>query len=145
MSNRPATVERRRTLFEEALEIIERDYARDLELEGVARMIATSRRQLQRSFSEAGATSFRDTLTAVRMRRALELLRDGPLPVRDVAAAVGYRQPAQFAKALRRHYGQTPSDLRRRAIAARRARAGRPPVFGQPVPAPAGNREPLAA
>jgi AraC-like DNA-binding protein len=25
---------------------------------------------------------------------------------------VGYRQPAQFAKAFRRHHGQSPSDYR---------------------------------
>ena len=48
----------------------------------------------------------------VRMRRAPELLREGDLPVGDVANAVGYRQPAQFAKAFRRHHGAPPSTFR---------------------------------
>ena len=49
------------------------------------------------------------------MARAAELLRDGSLPVQDVAAAVGYRQAAQFAKAFRRHHGAPPSSFRRGA------------------------------
>src|SRR5436853_318755 len=83
---------RRRTLFEEAVGIIEQEYASDLELDAVARRLATSRRQLQRAFAEAGQTSFRTYLAQVRMGRALELLREGSLPVREVASRVGYRQ-----------------------------------------------------
>jgi AraC family transcriptional regulator of adaptative response / methylphosphotriester-DNA alkyltransferase methyltransferase len=113
VSSRPATYERRRSLYEEAIEIIDREYDRELELEDVARRIATSRRQLQRAFAEAGGTSFRSHLAAVRMRRALELLEGGGAPVREVAQTVGYRQPAQFAKAFRRHHGASPSAFRR--------------------------------
>jgi AraC family transcriptional regulator, regulatory protein of adaptative response / methylphosphotriester-DNA alkyltransferase methyltransferase len=112
VANRPTTTARRRELFEDALEIIEREYDLPLELEDVARRIATSRRQLQRAFAEAGGTSFREQLAAVRMRHARELLRAGSAPVREVAMTVGYRQPAQFAKAFRRHHGATPSTLR---------------------------------
>ena len=115
MAVRPTTAERRRQLFNEAVELIERDFARDLDLADVARSIATSRRQLQRAFAEVGRTSFRERLTAVRMRHAVERLSDGRAQVRDVATSVGYRQPAQFAKAFRRHLGATPSSFRRGA------------------------------
>ena len=84
MANRPTTIARRRELFHEALEIIEREYDLGLELEDVARRIATSRRQLQRAFAEVGGTSFRAQLADVRMRRAGELLRAGSAPVREV-------------------------------------------------------------
>jgi transcriptional regulator GlxA family with amidase domain len=114
---RYGTVERRRALFEEASEIIQNEYAKDLELDQVARRLATSRRQLQRSFAEIGRTSFRSYVARVRMQRALELLRDGSLPVRDVANSVGYRQPAQFAKTFRRHHGAPPSSFRGSAAA----------------------------
>jgi len=113
MPKRDTTVERRRELFEDAVAIIEREFARDLDLAWVARQVATSRRQLQRAFAEIGETSFRDHLTEVRMRNAAALLREGGRPVRDVALRVGYRQPAQFAKAFRRHHGAPPSSFRR--------------------------------
>jgi two-component system response regulator YesN len=111
---RQSTIERRRALFDDAVAIIEREYARDLELDDVARRVATSRRQLQRAFAESGETSFRSYLGEVRMRRARELLADGNIPVRDVARRVGYRQPAQFAKAFRRRFGAPPSRFRGR-------------------------------
>src|SRR5213592_4031581 len=121
MAIRSGTVLRRRTLFEEAVEVIEREYATDLELDNVARRLATSRRQLQRAFAEAGQTSFRTHLAEVRMRRALEMLREGSMPVREVAGRVGYRQAAQFAKTFRRHHGRPPSSFRRES----RREAGR--------------------
>ncbi len=46
------------------------------------------------------------------MAKAAELLREGALPVNQVASSVGYRQPAQFAKAFRRHHGAPPSTFR---------------------------------
>src|SRR5215204_4682696 len=109
---RDGTLERRKALYEEAKEIIRREYPKDLELDQVARRLATSRRQLQRSFAEVGNTSFRSYVAEVRMQRALELLQEGVMPVRDVASSVGYRQPAQFAKTFRRHHGAPPSSFR---------------------------------
>ena len=113
MPMREGTAERRSELYREAVALIEREYASDLSLEGLARRLATSRRQLQRAFAEAGRTSFRDELARVRMQHARELLAGDSLPVRQVAASVGYPQPAQFAKSFRRHHGQPPSAYRR--------------------------------
>ena len=92
--------------------IVEQEYADDLALDDIARRVATSRRQLQRAYAEVGDTTFREHLTAVRMERAGELLRRGNTTIREVAHRVGYRQPAQFAKAFRRHHGAAPSDYR---------------------------------
>jgi len=109
---RQSTRHRRRELFDEALEAIQREYSDEtLSLASVARSIATSQRQLQRVFSDRN-TSFRRELQRVRMSRAAELLREDGLPVAAVARAVGYRQPAQFSKAFRRHHGHPPSELR---------------------------------
>lgn len=110
---RDGTAERRQELYREAMALIERDYASDLQLEGVARRLATSRRQLQRSFAEIGDTSFRDELAKVRMHHARTLLAADAIPVRAVAARVGYHQPAQFAKSFRRHHGHAPSVYRK--------------------------------
>jgi len=112
---RHGTADRREQLYREAMALIAAEYASDLQLEGVARRLATSRRQLQRAFAEAGDTSFRDELAKVRMHRARELLAADRVPVREVASSVGYHQPAQFAKSFRRHHGEPPSSYRRSA------------------------------
>ncbi len=46
------------------------------------------------------------------MERSAELLVESSLPVSTVARRVGYRSPAQFAKAFRRQYQLTPTELR---------------------------------
>lgn len=95
--------------------IVHEEFATELSLDDIARRVASSRRQLQRAYSEIGDTTFREHLTKVRMSRAAALLHDRSLTVREVARRVGYRQPAQFAKAFRRHQGVAPSDYRLRS------------------------------
>jgi AraC family transcriptional regulator of adaptative response / methylphosphotriester-DNA alkyltransferase methyltransferase len=111
-TQRPSTVRLRASLLEEANAIVASEYASDLSLDDIARRVASSRRQLQRAYAEIGGTTFRDHLTRVRMDRAAEMLASQNLTVREVAHRVGYRQPAQFAKAFRRHRGVAPSDFR---------------------------------
>src|ERR671930_966342 len=111
---RPATIRHRTSLFEEATAIVEREFASDLSLDDIARRVASSRRQLQRAYAEIGSTTFREHLTAVRMEKAAQMLGHKDLTVREVARQVGYRQPAQFAKAFRRPHGASPSAFRSR-------------------------------
>ena len=114
-THRPSTIHHRTSLFEDAIAIVEAEYSADLSLDDIARRVASSRRQLQRAYSEIGNTTFREHLTRVRMESAAMMLSDRGLTVREVARRVGYRQPAQFAKAFRRHIGVAPSDYRVRA------------------------------
>ena len=111
-TQRPTTIRLRTSLFEEATAIVDDEYGSDLSLDEIARRVASSRRQLQRAYAEIGDTTFRDHLTRVRMEKAAELLSARGLTVREVAHRVGYRQPAQFAKAFRRQLGVAPSDYR---------------------------------
>jgi anti-anti-sigma factor len=111
---RITTPGRRATLLAEATLVLEMRHAEPmLGLDDVAREIATSSRQLQRVFAELAGSAFRDELAAVRMQHGAALLLTTDLPVSEVAQRVGYRQPAQFAKAFRRHHGVSPSGLRR--------------------------------
>ncbi len=111
-TQRSSTVRLRTSLFQEATEIVDSEYASELSLDSIARRVASSRRQLQRAYAEIGRTTFRDHLTRVRMQKAADMLATRSLTVREVAHRVGYRQPAQFAKAFRRYQGVAPSDFR---------------------------------
>jgi AraC family transcriptional regulator, regulatory protein of adaptative response / methylphosphotriester-DNA alkyltransferase methyltransferase len=121
--HRQSTIRLRASLLEEANAIVATEYASDLSLDDIARRVASSRRQLQRAYAEIGGTTFRDHLTSVRMDRAAEMLATRNLTVREVAQRVGYRQPAQFAKAFRRLRGVAPSDFRSGTGAAGNGRA----------------------
>jgi AraC family transcriptional regulator of adaptative response / methylphosphotriester-DNA alkyltransferase methyltransferase len=115
---RESTMQRRDQLWQEAVAVIERRFGDALTVDDVAAELFTSRRQLQRVFHEIGRTTFRAHLTQVRMRRALEQLHGAPVPVKAIAHDVGYRQPAQFAKAFRRHHGLAPREARRTEVPA---------------------------
>ena len=111
MSNRPATLVRRETLFREAAAIIERDYRRPLDLNTVAAQIATSRRRL-RAFHEVGHTTFRTYLARVRMQEG----------ARAPARGLDARSPGRSQRGLspaRRTVSPRPSA----ATTARRRRA----------------------
>ena len=96
----------------DALRVIAADPARPLELDGVARQIATSRRSLQRAFEVQGIT-FRQAVTVARIQRAKVLFAETGAPVYEVAHQVGYQSKAEFAKAFKRHTGELPSAYRR--------------------------------
>ena len=125
-TQRASTVRLRTSLFHEANDIVEREFAADLSLDDIARRVASSRRQLQRAYAEIGNSTFRDHLTEVRMRKAAEMLATRSLTVREGAHRVGYRQPAQFAKAFRRYQGVAPSDFRASGATVSTPRFGRP-------------------
>src|SRR3954462_7581207 len=110
-TQRTTTVLFRSSLYEDAVAIVEREYGTDLSLDDIARRVASSRRQLQRAYPETCPTTFRAHRPSVRMDRAAELLARRSLTVRDVAHRVGYRQPAQFAKALPRPPRVAPPAL----------------------------------
>ena len=111
-TQRSSTVRLRTSLYQEATDIVDQEYSSELSLDDIARRVASSRRQLQRAYAEIGRTTFRDHLTRVRMQKAADMLSTRSLTVREVAHRVGYRQPAQFAKAFRRYQGVAPSDFR---------------------------------
>src|SRR3954469_1052951 len=108
---RPETDARRSEILRDAQDEMERRFAEPLTVDEVARAVGTSRPQLQRVFEEVADTTFRTYPAEVRMRRAADRL-EGGRTVASIARSVGYRQPAQFAKAFRRHHGISPSEAR---------------------------------
>jgi AraC-like DNA-binding protein len=111
-SPRPDTRQQRRRTRDSAVSFVEAHFAQPLSLDDVARHTMTSTRQLQRILREEG-TSFRALVLRVRMAHAVALLCTD-MPIREVAAAVGYPDAASFARAFRSHLGCSPSTWRSR-------------------------------
>ncbi|MEX1367349.1 MAG: AraC family transcriptional regulator [Nannocystaceae bacterium] len=78
----------------------------------VARTLGLSARSLQRGL-QALDTSFSEQLDAVRRARALQLLRQPQVSVREVAFMLGYADPRAFYRSFRRWTGLTPAEHRR--------------------------------
>ncbi len=80
-------------------------------IDNIARVLDTSVRSLQRELNRCGA-SFRDITSAVRTRRAADLLRETDISITQISADLGYSAPAHFARAFRKVTGRSPRDYR---------------------------------
>jgi transcriptional regulator GlxA family with amidase domain len=132
--HRASTIQTRAQLAGDAIAAMEAEYATPLTVRDVARRIATSPRELQRCLSDAAEGTFREHLTRIRMQRGAELLSETSLTVRKIAARVGYRQPAQFAKAFARAFGVPPARYRRLLLPTDATPAQRPAVGSETSP-----------
>ena len=77
----------------------------------VASMLHVSERTLKRRLQDEG-TSFQALLDQVRQRDAQQLLANPALAIKQVAEAVGYSDPANFARAFAKWTGMSPRDWR---------------------------------
>lgn len=106
---RDTTLRHRQALFRDALHVIGDAPVEALTLDGVAREIATSRRQLQRVFEDIAGLGFREVLVLERMVRAVRLLEAGHPPA-AVSRQLGYSHQSHFARTFKRHHGMPPGQ-----------------------------------
>ncbi|MHB8492929.1 MAG: helix-turn-helix transcriptional regulator [Solirubrobacteraceae bacterium] len=112
----PRTAEQQQRLFRQARLLVERHYAKPLTLPALAEALASSPRQIQRAFRDAGGMTFREALQECRMTAAAELLAQRAIPIADVARLVGYRQHSHFSRVFRRCYKIAPAGFRAEAL-----------------------------
>ena len=79
--------------------------------DALARVLHVSARTLHRQLKEEGA-SLQQLKDEVRLERAKELLYRTDKPVKQVAAAVGFRNEKSFARAFRQWAGSSPASFR---------------------------------
>ncbi len=83
------------------------------DLETVAVRLHMSERTFKRKLAQYGV-GFAELLDEVRKRDSIRLLDDPARPIEEVALAVGYMDPSNFARAFRKWTGETPSAYRER-------------------------------
>lgn len=88
------------------------------ELAEIAEQLHVSERTLKRHLQAEGC-SFQALLDEVRQRDAERLLADPKLAIKQVADAVGYADPANFARAFGKWTGLSPKAWRDRLAASR--------------------------
>jgi AraC-like DNA-binding protein len=79
--------------------------------EALAGLLHVSARTLHRQLRDEGA-SLQQLKDEVRLERAKDLLYRTGRPVKQVAAAVGFRNEKSFARAFRQWVGMTPGEFR---------------------------------
>lgn len=121
---------------------IDREYARPLNVEALARDIGMSAGHFSRQFKLAFRESPYSYLMTRRIERAMALLRRGDMSVTDVCFTVGCASLGTFSTRFTELVGVPPSTYRREA---RQATEGMPPCVAKQVTRPVRNREAQAA
>lgn len=85
-----------------------------LPLPRLARALSCQPRTLDRRFRAAMGAPPGTVYRHLRLAEARKMLEGTTLGVAEIAVRCGYESPAALARAIGRHYGQTPTALRRR-------------------------------
>ncbi len=117
---------------------IDREYARPLDVEALARGEAMSAGHLSRQFRRAYGESPYSYLMTRRIERAMALLRRGDLSVTEVCFAVGCSSLGTFSTRFTELVGVPPSVYRREAAD---ETLGMPSCVAKQVTRPVRNRE----
>jgi transcriptional regulator GlxA family with amidase domain len=109
-----------------ARDLIDRDYATQVDVGTLAARAGYSRYHFIRAFRAAYGATPGDYLSRRRVERARELLSAANLTVTEVCFLVGFSSLGSFSSRFSELTGCSPSDYQRRA----RERGGPPPVPG---------------
>ena len=83
----------------------------------MADFVGCSEAHFGRLFSRATGCTFRTYLRRHRLVVAVELLSEGRLSIKEIAAAVGYKHVADFDRHFKVHVGACPRSVRAQSLA----------------------------
>lgn len=121
MLRRPDEAERRLPVFQtvaQAVELIRRDYAKNVVVSDVARSCGQSLRQLQRHFQSAFGITPQEFLIKTRVLSAMRLLEESTLAISEIAERSGFVDASSFTQHFRKRLGIAPAAYRRRLMGA---------------------------
>jgi two-component system response regulator YesN len=107
ISRAPRRVGVRSSLVEDVVQFIHRHYAESVTIGGIASALGQSRRQVVTAFRREMEQTINEYLTHVRMRHAVELIRQG-CKIEVVSLMVGYRSRKNFYRHFKAVVGMTP-------------------------------------
>jgi AraC family carnitine catabolism transcriptional activator len=120
-SIRPPSAPQRVTLAEQAstcgmavqrlVEAMERSLGQAVPLAEILVSEGISRRNAERMFSARMKTTPGRFLRELRLRHAVELMRNARMPVQEAALAAGFSSQPVFSRACRQQFGMSPREI----------------------------------
>lgn len=96
-----------------AVQYMKNHYQGQISLEEVASACSVSPNYLSKLFRNEMGIGFLDYLTQIRLKESEKLLEETNLPIREIAAKVGYLDEKYYSKLFKKATGIKPSDYRR--------------------------------
>lgn len=111
--NSAARLGQQQLLIQKSCAYMQANLGKRLTLALVAKQTGTSRTKLAALFQSMLNTTVFEWLRQQRMMRAESLLLQSNLQIQQIAYAVGYDNPANFATCYRQHFQRSPSASRK--------------------------------
>ena len=93
-------------------EFVKESYARGITLEETAAHFYVTKEYLSKVFKMKFGEGFTEYVTKLRMERALRLMSEYDIAIKDIGPAVGYFDTAHFYRVFKKHFGFTPGQMR---------------------------------
>ncbi len=92
---------------------IQHSHGERLSIPGLASMVGMTSFGLTREFERVFGESLLDYIQGVRLAQATSLLTQTDLPIKSIAASVGFASRSHFSRAFRKHRGEDPTSFRK--------------------------------
>jgi AraC-like DNA-binding protein len=100
-------------VVEQVRTIVRQNLAGSLDVGRIARELRVSRRSLARAFQSSSGESLLEYALRARTEEALHLIATTDLPLKEIAARVGFYDQAHMSRQIKRVTGRTPLEHRR--------------------------------
>lgn len=97
-----------------AKQYINENYAKDISLDDVSKVVNISPYYFSKVFKEEAGENFIEYLTRIRIGNAKESLRTTELSIKEICLMSGYGDPNYFSRIFKKYEGVTPSEYRER-------------------------------
>lgn len=98
--------------IKKAMHYIGIHFAEPLTVEKVAGVVRLNPSYFSHLFGKITGTSFCTYLLDVRMKKALELIKNPGTSIKEIAYSTGFKDPKYFSKLFKEHTGESPSEYR---------------------------------
>lgn len=96
-----------------AIQFIEKNLTKNLTLERVAEYMNISPHYFSKLFKSEIGENFIDYVTAKKVERAKEMIKESDLPLNTIAFELGFNEANYFSKVFKKTAGMTPSQFRK--------------------------------
>lgn len=100
------------SIIEKADQYLMENYAQEITLEDIARVVNLSPYYFSRFYKEQSGTNFIDRLIAIRILKAKQYFDTSELSLKEVSGMVGYADPNYFSKLFKKITGYTATEYK---------------------------------
>lgn len=109
----PCHREKENPYIRKALLYLQELYGTDLSLDDLAGKVGISSFYLSRLFKQEQNVTFLELLTNLRMKKVVQMLREGEKTIKEISTSAGYANMTYFYKVFKKTTGFTVGDMRK--------------------------------